>query len=161
MLLISMDQHCRDGSIHSEDSMLDLFEISDKLDIHSPRNHHYWRIAFTHASTSSKCILFSMRSLIQLFEGPWTAEWIVSETIDWLKVRNPGFLLRSKKYSVILTFGKNQTADPQPQDWLIAQMEGANKKIEEAIATQKQRDIDEDLRRSAEWASVIQRSQTT
>jgi len=60
----------------------------------------------------------------------------------------------------MLTFGKNQTADPQPQDQLIAWMEDANKKIEEAITTQKQRDIDEDLRRSAEWASVIQRSQT-
>ena len=39
-------------------------------------------------------------------------------------------------------------------------MEDANKKIEKAIATQKQRDIDEELRRSAEWASVIQMSQT-
>jgi hypothetical protein len=60
-----------------------------------------------------------------------------------------------------VTFGKNQTADPQPQDQLMAWVEDANKKIEEAIATQKQRDIDEDLRRSAEWESVIQRSKTT
>jgi hypothetical protein len=60
-----------------------------------------------------------------------------------------------------VTFGKNQTADPQPQDQLIEWMEDAHKKIEEAIATQKQRDIDEELQRSAEWASVIQRSQTT
>jgi len=61
---------------------------------------------------------------------------------------------------VVLTFGKNQTVDPQPQDRLIAQMEDANKKIEKAMAAQKQRNIDEDLRRSAEWASVIQRSRT-
>ena len=39
-------------------------------------------------------------------------------------------------------------------------MEDAHKKVEEAIATQKQRDIDEELRRSAEWANVIQRAQT-
>ena len=64
------------------------------------------------------------------------------------------------KYSVILTFGKNQTADPQPQDQLIAWMEDAHKKIEEEMSTQKQRDIDEDLQRSAEWESVIQRSST-
>ena len=83
--------------------------------------------------------------------------WIVSEMIDWLKVRD---LAWSKKYSVILTFGKNQTADPQPQDQLITWMEDAHKKFEMVIATQKQEDIDEELRRSAEWASVIQRSQT-
>ena len=59
-----------------------------------------------------------------------------------------------------MTFGKNQTADPQPQDQLIAWVEDANRKIEKVIATQEQRDIDEDLRRSAEWESVIQRSQT-
>ena len=34
-------------------------------------------------------------------------------------------------------------------------MEDANKKIEEVIAAQMQSDIDEELRRSAEWASVI------
>jgi hypothetical protein len=39
-------------------------------------------------------------------------------------------------------------------------MEDANKKIEKAVATQKQKNVDEDLRRSAEWASLIQRSQT-
>jgi len=39
-------------------------------------------------------------------------------------------------------------------------MEDAHKKIEEAIATRKQGDIDEELRRSAEWADVIQRAQT-
>ena len=39
-------------------------------------------------------------------------------------------------------------------------MEDAHKKVEEATAIQKQKDIDEDLRESAEWASVIQRSQT-
>jgi len=50
--------------------------------------------------------------------------------------------------------------DPEPQELLIAWAEDANKKIEEVVATQKQRDIDEELRRSAEWANVIQRSQT-
>ena len=64
------------------------------------------------------------------------------------------------KYLGILTIGKNQTADPQPQDQLIIWMEDAYKKVEEAIATEKQRDNDEELRRSAEWADVIQRSRT-
>ena len=66
----------------------------------------------------------------------------------------------SPTYSVILTFEKNQTVDPRPRDQLIAWMEDAHKKIEEAVATRKQRDIDEELQRSAEWASVIQRSQS-
>jgi hypothetical protein len=39
-------------------------------------------------------------------------------------------------------------------------MEDAHTKIEKEIATQKQRDIDEELQQSAEWASVIQMSQT-
>jgi hypothetical protein len=60
-----------------------------------------------------------------------------------------------------LTIGKNQTADPQPQDQLIEWVEDAHKKIEEAIAIRKQRDIDEELQRSAEWASVIQREPQT
>jgi len=64
------------------------------------------------------------------------------------------------KYSGILTSGKNQTADPQPQDQLIAWMEDAYKKIEEAVVARNQRDIDKELRRSAEWADLIQRSQT-
>ena len=50
--------------------------------------------------------------------------------------------------------------DPQPQDQLIAWMEDANKKIEEVIATENQKDIDEELQRSAEWADVIQSAQT-
>jgi hypothetical protein len=90
-----MNQHRRDGSIHSEHSKVDLFEISDKLNIHSYRNRHQWSLAFTHASTSSKCILFSIRCLMQssiLFKSFWAAEWIVSETIDWLKVRNPALI---------------------------------------------------------------------
>ena len=87
-----MDQHCRDASIRSEHSKVDLFEISDKLVIHLYRNRHHWSLAFTHASTSSECILFLIQCLIQpspLFKYPWNAEWIVSEMIDWLKVRNP------------------------------------------------------------------------
>jgi len=39
-------------------------------------------------------------------------------------------------------------------------MEDANKKIEEAIVIQNQRDIDEDQRQSAEWADAIQSAQT-
>jgi len=61
---------------------------------------------------------------------------------------------------VTLRIGKNQTVDPQPQDELITLMEDANKRTEKAIATQRQKDNDEELRRSAEWASVIQRCQT-
>jgi hypothetical protein len=89
-----MDQHCRDGSIHSEDPKVDLFEISDKLNIQSYGNRHHWRFAFTHASTSSKCILFSIRCLIHspLFNHPWGVEWIVSEMIDWVKVCNPALI---------------------------------------------------------------------
>jgi hypothetical protein len=45
--------------------------------------------------------------------------------------------------------------DPQPQDQLITWIEDAHTKIEKEIATQKQRDIDEELRRSAEWASRV------
>ena len=68
---------------------------------------------------------------------------------------------------VTLTIGKNQTVDPQPQDELIAWMEDAYKKIEKAIATQQRMETvgndelnHEELQRSAEWASVIQRCQT-
>ena len=85
-----MDQCCREGSIHKEDSKVDPFD-SDALDIHSHPNHH-WGFAFAHASTSSKCILFSIRCLVQLspfFEYPWDTEWVVDETIDWLKVCDP------------------------------------------------------------------------
>ena len=90
---------------------------------------------------------------------PWDSDvaWIVSEGIDWLKVRDPHL---SKKYSVILTIVKNQTVDPQPQDQVIAFMEDANEKVQKWRATGKQRDIDEELRQSAEWADVIQRFQT-
>ena len=34
-------------------------------------------------------------------------------------------------------------------------MEDAHQKIEEAIVTKKQMDVDKELQRSAEWASVI------
>jgi hypothetical protein len=86
-------QHYRDSSIHSEDSKVDPLEISDIKNIHFYKNRHQWSLAFTHASTSSKCILFSIQCLIQRHlddTGEWTGlEWIVSEVIDWLKVRNP------------------------------------------------------------------------
>jgi len=87
-----MDQRCREGSIHSADSKVDPFEISD---IHSYGNRHHWSFAFAHASTSSKCILFSIQCLFQLnclFEWPWEVGCIVSEMIDWLKVRDPALI---------------------------------------------------------------------
>ena len=149
-----MDQSCRYGSIHNEDTKLDPFEISDKCNIHSYPNRHHWSFAFAHASMSSKCILFSIWSLLQLnyfVVWPSEAECIVGEMIDWLKVCDPALI----NVILTMTFGKNQTVDPQLQDQLIAWMEDANKKFEEAIATQKQRDIDEELQQSAEWANVI------
>ena len=88
-----MKQHCRDGSVHSEgSSKLDPFEIFDNFDIPSSSNHRHWSFAFTHASTSSKCILFAIQCLSPVgyyFESPWDVDWIVSEMIDWLKVSNP------------------------------------------------------------------------
>jgi hypothetical protein len=42
--------------------------------------------------------------------------------------------------------------DPHPHDQLIAWMEDTNETIEEHLATQRQMNIDEELRRSAEWA---------
>ena len=163
-----MEQHCRDGSTHHDgNSEVESFEIAefdeDEYELwHDPYtwDRCYWSFAFTHASTSSKCILFAIRCLFQLndfVEQPEQAECIVSEMIDWLKVRDPAL---NKKYSGILTIGKNQTADPQPQDQLIAWIEDAHNKIEEVKATENQWYIDENLRRSAEWADVIQRSQT-
>ena len=83
-----MDPQCREGSIPSEDSRVDPFEISD---IHTYPKRHHWSFAFAHASASSKCILFAIRNLFQLnpflsYFGARTAEWIVGEMIDWLKV---------------------------------------------------------------------------
>ena len=89
-LVLLIEQHCKCGSAHSEDSKVDLFEISDNH--YSYRNRHHWSFAFTYASTSSKCILFSIRYFTELysfFKYPWDTEWIVSEMIDWLKVRDP------------------------------------------------------------------------
>ena len=68
-----------------------------------------------------------------------------------------GSIIYSIPFPKRCVFGRS---DPQPQDQLITWMEDAHKKFEKVIATQKQEDIDEELRRSAEWASVIQRSQT-
>jgi hypothetical protein len=96
-----MEHHCREGSNHSEGHFkVDRFDISqwdsDKLGYLSGcRRQRNWSFAFTHASTSSKCVLFSIRCLIQLCPistYPWDTEWIVSETIDWLKVRNPALI---------------------------------------------------------------------
>jgi hypothetical protein len=87
-----MDQRCREGPIHSADSTVVPLE---KSDIDSYGNRHHWSFAFAHASTSSKCILFSIRSLLQLnYFDVWSpdAECIVSEMIDWLKVRDPALI---------------------------------------------------------------------
>jgi hypothetical protein len=75
---------------------MDPFEIShwesDDLDyLLYSRNRRDWSFAFTHASKSSKYILFSIRCLSQLgpsFELPWDVDWIVSEMIHWFKVRD-------------------------------------------------------------------------
>jgi len=85
------------GSIYSEgNSKIDPFpetpnEYSKYFSDVSRRD---WGFAFTYASTSSKCILFAIRTLVQVnyfVTGPWphNVGWIVSEMIDWLKVRDP------------------------------------------------------------------------
>ena len=159
-----MKELYRNGSTHSErNSKIDPFpELPNEYFYHDPLDvsRRHWGFAFTHASTSSKRILFAIRSLSQ-FKGfvkcPWRMEWIVSEMIDWLKVRDPALIVR--EIFVTLTIEKNQTVDPQPQDELIAWLEDANQKIDRAIAIEQQMEIEEDLRRSADWASVIQRFQ--
>ena len=99
-----MDQRCGYDSIHSEgDSKVNPFEISywesEKLDyLLYSRNRCDWGFAFAHASTSSQCILSAIRCLFQLspfFTLPWHAGWIVSEMIDWLKVRNPALITKN------------------------------------------------------------------
>ena len=68
--------------------------------------------------------------------------------IDWLKVCDQ---ILMKENSGILTIGKNQTADPQPQDELIVWMKGAYDEVERVLA--KQGDVER--QRSAEWASIV------
>jgi len=101
-LVLLMEQHYRDDPTHSEEnSRVDPFETPnwieskkcDLLSLYSERRRH-WSFAFTYASTSSKFILFSIRSLFQLkpfFKTHWHVVWIVSEMIDWLKVRDLAF----------------------------------------------------------------------
>jgi len=93
-LVALRDEHCRHSSIQSEDSKVDPFEISNVYS-YRPRHRHHWSFGFAHASTSSKCILFSIRCLFQLnyfVEWPSQAECIVSEMIDWLKVSDPALI---------------------------------------------------------------------
>jgi hypothetical protein len=76
-----------------KNSKVDPFEISrwESDDLDYSGNRHSWSFAFAHASTSSKCIFFSIRCLIQLyplFKYSSDTVWIVSEMIDWLKVRD-------------------------------------------------------------------------
>jgi len=80
-------------------------------------SHHNWRFAFSHASKSSKSILFALQWLHQLspfaqLEHVMSFDWIVSEMVEWLKT---------------------QTADPQPQDELITWMEGECCEVEQVI----------------------------
>jgi len=96
-----MDQHCRDSSTHCDgNSEVGLFEISESdkpaFLLYAPDRCH-WSFAFTHASTSSKCILFAIRCLFQinrLVKMPRATVWIVSEMIDWLKVRDPALIIK-------------------------------------------------------------------
>jgi hypothetical protein len=96
--MLLMEQHCRDGSTYSEgNSKVGPFKMPnwDPNYLLSTRNRHDWSFAFAHASTSSKCILFAIRCLPQLdpyIEPPWGMDWIVSETIDWLKVHDPALI---------------------------------------------------------------------
>jgi hypothetical protein len=85
-----MEQHCRDSSHNEGNFKLDPFEILDHLQFDSLARQH-WSFAFTHASTSSKYILSAIQCFFKVnpfVTSPWTTEWIVSETIDWLKVRH-------------------------------------------------------------------------
>jgi len=93
-----MEQYCRDGFTHNGgNSKADPYEIShwDSSELNYllySRNRRNWSFAFTHASTSSKCILFAIRCLSQIgsyFDAPWDVDWIVNEMIDWLKVCDP------------------------------------------------------------------------
>ena len=94
--MLLMGQHCRDGCTYSEgNSEVDPSQITSYASSFS----HHWSFAFTHASTSSKCILFAIRYLSQLIWSPcpelapWPRNhWIVSEMIDWLKVRDPALI---------------------------------------------------------------------
>jgi hypothetical protein len=145
---------------HSQgNSKADPFpEIPDDLIIPVHTNaRRNWSFAFKHASMSSKCILFGLRYLCQLnplFEFYWKEreivcmEWIVIEMIDWLKVCDQ---ILMKINSGILTIGKNQTVDPQPQDELIAWMEDAYDKVERMLAERR----DDERQRSEEWASIV------
>ena len=106
-----IEQRCRDGS-DGEDSegysIPVLFETLEE-DLHFDSSHRrHWSLA-THASTSSKYILSAIQYFFELdalVESPqYSTVWIVSETIDWLKVRRNVILCRAKKNPVILTFG--------------------------------------------------------
>jgi hypothetical protein len=86
-----MEQRCRDGSHNEGNFKLEPFEILEgsHLDFDSSDRRH-WSFAFTHASTSSRYILSAIQCFFKVnpfVEHPWITEWIVSETIVWLKVR--------------------------------------------------------------------------
>ena len=86
-----------DGSTHSEgNSNIDPFpEMANEHPYFSDGSRYNWGFAFTHASTSSKCILFAIRSLVRsnyFVRRYWNVGWIVSEMTDWLKVCDPAFM---------------------------------------------------------------------
>ena len=92
--------------------------------------HHYtnsrrlWNFAFTHASTSSKSILFALQCLHRF--SPFLdfqktdrsnicLEWIVSEMVNWLKVCDP-ILMRERFWQLVRT--KKQTLN-RNRSWLL------------------------------------------
>ena len=100
-LILLMEHHRGDGTTHSEgNSKVDPFKISywesgPLSYLLYFRDRRNWSFAFTHASTSSKCIYFSICCLVQcnsFVKWPWGAGYIVSEMIDWLKVRDPALM---------------------------------------------------------------------
>ena len=95
---ITNEGACRDGFTQSEgNSKIDPFpEMAIEHSYFSGVLHRNWGFAFTHASTSSKCILFAIQSLVQFndfVKRYWlhNVKWIVSEMIDWLKVGDSAF----------------------------------------------------------------------
>lgn len=121
------DQECQhicelgDNTLHTEGYdyetyPFDSFSFSSLCKSSYPDRSH-WSIAFTHASRSSKCILFGLHCLHKFSDWPdhrMAVEYIVWEMVDWLKT---------------------QTVDPRPQDVVISWIENANKKIDRAFRT--------------------------
>ena len=132
MLELPKDKLHRDGSIvNVEDrpsSWLSDYNSDNPCDIEKARRN--WGFAFAHASRSSKSILVALRWLritpdVYLGHDFVGTKWIVREMIEWLKVCAGTILIHG-----ILTIGKEQTADSQPQDELVAWMESVCAEVE-------------------------------